>query len=184
MVLTRSQQMSRIRGKNTSPELLLRKALFHLGLRFRVHYATAAGKVDIAFCGQRLAVEVDGCFWHGCPDHYVAPKSSMTFWRAKLRENVARDRRQTLALVKDGWRVIRVWEHEVEWDPAAVANRILNACRLKPVQQTLDWRLDSVKRLKDGRELRILSDLTVPERTRTVLLRRKATMTPVKKRRG
>ena len=105
--------MSRIRSKNTTPELVLRKALWAAGIRYRVDYKTPAGRADVAFVTKKVAVFVDGCFWHGCPKHYVAPRSRTDFWSAKLSENVARDRRQTRQLESIGWRVVRVWEHEV-----------------------------------------------------------------------
>jgi DNA mismatch endonuclease (patch repair protein) len=110
---TRSQQMSRIRGKDTSPEMLLRRALWAAGLRYRIHYRTPAGRADLALVGPAVAVYIDGCFWHGCPEHYVRPRSRIEFWSAKLSENVARDRRQTLHLEAAGWRICRLWEHEI-----------------------------------------------------------------------
>jgi len=122
--------MSRIRGKDTGPELLLRKALWHLGLRYRLQ-VPLPGKPDIAFPGKRLAVFVDGCFWHGCPLHATRPKGNQTFWDRKLRENMQRDERTTAALKASGWTVLRVWEHEVATDISAVAERI-RACLDRP----------------------------------------------------
>ncbi len=113
MAISRSENMARIRSRNTTPELRLRKALWAAGIRYRVDYKTPAGRADVAFITKKIAVFVDGCFWHGCPRHYVSPRSSVDFWSAKLTENVERDRRQTLALEAAGWQVIRVWEHEV-----------------------------------------------------------------------
>lgn len=113
MVLTRSEQMARIHGRDTSPELLLRSAIWRAGLRYRVHLETIAGRPDVVFPRDRVAVFVDGCFFHGCPDHYVRPRTGEAFWAAKLAANVARDRRQTLELEAAGWRVCRIWEHEV-----------------------------------------------------------------------
>jgi DNA mismatch endonuclease (patch repair protein) len=121
---TRSEQMSRIRGKDTSPEMLLRRALWAAGLRYRIHYRTPAGRADIALVGAKLALYIDGCFWHGCPAHYVRPRSRTDFWSAKLRENVDRDRRQTLQLEAAGWRVCRLWEHEVFENLPAVVERV------------------------------------------------------------
>ncbi len=88
--LTRSQQMSRIRGGNTNPERIVARALWAAGLRYRLRLSRLAGRPDIVFTGARLAVFIDGCFWHGCPEHYVRPRSRSVFWRRKLRENVAR----------------------------------------------------------------------------------------------
>ena len=78
-----------------------------------MHAATPAGRPDIVFPGARVAVFIDGCFWHGCPDHYVRPRSSEEFWSKKLAENCRRDSVQTKRLEDIGWRVCRVWEHEV-----------------------------------------------------------------------
>ncbi|HYO69174.1 MAG TPA: very short patch repair endonuclease, partial [Archangium sp.] len=87
MGLTRSEQMSRIRGKDTSPERLLRSALWRAGLRFRLQSRTPYGRPDVVFSKARVAVFIDGCFWHGCPDHYVRPRTRNDFWSSKLLEN-------------------------------------------------------------------------------------------------
>lgn len=92
---------------------MLRKALWASGLRYRLHMKTAAGKPDIVFPRVKVAIFIDGCFWHGCPEHYVRPRSGAAFWSDKLRENVIRDIRQTRKLEELGWRLFRVWEHEV-----------------------------------------------------------------------
>lgn len=121
--------MSRIRGQNTRPEVLLRRALWSRGLRYRLHYKTPVGKPDIVFPGPRVAVFVDGCFWHGCPDHYVKPRTRDEFWAAKLEGNIDRDRRQTIELETLGWTVIRLWEHEVRAQTEAAANRVEGVVR-------------------------------------------------------
>jgi DNA mismatch endonuclease (patch repair protein) len=113
MALSRSEQMARIRGTNTRPEVLLRTALWGQGLRYRVHAKTPVGRPDIVFPGSKVAVFIDGCFWHGCPDHYTRPGSREEFWVTKLTANTTRDRAQALALDAAGWRTVRVWEHEV-----------------------------------------------------------------------
>jgi len=113
MYLSRSDQMARIRGSHTTPERLLSRALWRTGLRYRLHYPAVLGKPDIVFPRERVAVFVDGCFWHGCPDHYVRPRSREDFWARKLAGNVARDCRQTAELAARGWRVCRFWEHMV-----------------------------------------------------------------------
>src|SRR5215211_8176900 len=105
--------MARVKGKNTSPERILRSALWRNGLRYRLDYKVPAGRPDIVFPGPKVAVFVDGCFWHGCPAHYSRPRSQQEFWSEKLAANVERDRRQTLELESRGWRVVRVWEHEI-----------------------------------------------------------------------
>ena len=125
--LTRSEVMSRIRGRDTGPELALRRALWATGLRFRAQWRHPfAGRIDVAFPRLRIAVLVDGCFWHGCPAHGVQPKTNSAFWTGKLANNQARDARQTLALVRSGWMVVRCWEHEVEvaGELAALVERV------------------------------------------------------------
>ncbi len=121
---TRSWVMSRILGRDTGPELLLRRFAWRLGLRYRLHDRIGRARPDLLFRGPRVAVFIDGCFWHGCPAHYVPPRSSRDFWSRKLRLNVERDRRVTAELERDGWRVIRLWEHQVESDPLQCAQRI------------------------------------------------------------
>ncbi|MEI9989019.1 MAG: very short patch repair endonuclease [Rhizomicrobium sp.] len=116
-VLTTEQRrlnMSRIRGKNTKPEMLLRKALYSKGLRFRIHRNDLPGAPDIVFASQKIAVFVDGCFWHGCPDHAVEPKTNRLFWRDKIDKNKKRDDRATDELRALGWKVIRIWEHDIK----------------------------------------------------------------------
>lgn len=105
--------MARIRSANTRPEVLLRTALWRRGLRYRLHAKTPVGRPDIVFPGSKVAVFIDGCFWHGCPLHYTRPGSREAFWAAKLVENTSRDRAQTLSLDALEWRSVRVWEHEV-----------------------------------------------------------------------
>lgn len=116
--------MARVKSKNTIPELLLRRQLWRLGLRYRLHYPVLGVTTDIAFVGRRLAIFVDGCFWHGCPDHYRRPPSNQEYWDRKIQQNIDRDARQNQLLRDAGWRVIRVWECEVKRDPLGVATRI------------------------------------------------------------
>lgn len=118
--LTRSEQMARIRGKDTSPEQVLRKELWKRGVRYRLKYKIGGIQPDLVLVGRRVAVFVDGCFWHGCPEHYVLPRSRQEFWQAKLAQNVARDIEQIRFLHGKGWTVLRVWEHEVFTNPDAV----------------------------------------------------------------
>lgn len=127
---SRSRNMSRIRGSNTEPELLLRKALHHAGFRgYRLNIRTPGGRGDIVWPSRRWAIFIDGCFWHGCPEHYVMPRSNGKFWREKLRENVSRDSRQTLKLINEGWVIVRLWEHEVRIEPARAASRTVAALK-------------------------------------------------------
>lgn len=120
----RSAVMARIRSKNTGPELLLRKALFRLGHRFRIHYGGAPGRPDVAFPSQRVAVFVHGCFWHGCPLHYVAPTTRGDFWKKKLLSNRNRDKKRRRELRNEGWRIVEFWEHQVEHDPTKCAKKV------------------------------------------------------------
>ena len=107
----RSKIMSAIRSKDTKPELTLRKALWSKGLRFRIQYGNE--KIDIAFPSRKLAIFVDGCFWHGCPMHSHIPKSNREYWLPKLRKNKERDKAKGKRLRVDGWKVLRFWEHEL-----------------------------------------------------------------------
>lgn len=107
--------MSRIRGKHTVPELLVRKALFAAGFRYRLHPRSLPGRPDIALPAVRAVVLVHGCFWHrhqGCRFAYT-PKTSVRFWLEKFASNVRRDKLVKAALRKDGWRVFTVWECQV-----------------------------------------------------------------------
>ncbi len=118
-----------MRSGDTKPELILRSAVWRRGLRYRLRVRGLPGRPDLDFKGARVAVFVDGCFWHGCPLHYVAPRSSSLFWSRKLRENVNRDRRQTAELEGHEWQVLRSWEHEVYEDLERVVARIVEAVR-------------------------------------------------------
>ena len=113
--LTKKQRrlcMSRIRGRNTGPELRLRKALWSHGLRYRVKNRLP-GKPDFVFPGIKLAVFVDGCFWHGCPEHYQIPDDNKNFWQNKIKRNIQRDRQVEIQLKNEGWKIIRIWEHDI-----------------------------------------------------------------------
>lgn len=111
----RSERMSRIRSKDTSPELELRRALHALGLRFRVHDKRLPGKPDIVLPKYKTVIQVHGCFWHRHPGCNVAttPKSNTPFWREKFERNVQRDRKNTAALSALGWTVVVAWECEL-----------------------------------------------------------------------
>ena len=107
----RRLNMSRIRSRDTKPELLLRRALHGIGLRYRLHDRSLPGTPDVVMAGRRAVVLVHGCFWHAHHCFYgVAPASNAAFWSAKLARNAARDAEQLAALVADGWRVAIVWE--------------------------------------------------------------------------
>lgn len=127
----RSGCMSRIRGRDTKPEVALRRALWGSGLRYRLTNKLP-GKPDILFISRKVAVFVDGCFWHRCPLHYQAPMSRSVFWREKIAANVKRDRAVDQKLAADGWTVVRVWEHELREDIGAVVGRVMTGLGRKP----------------------------------------------------
>ena len=116
------------RKADTRPELALRSALHCRGLRFRLgRLIDAAGvrvRPDIVFATARIAIFVDGCFWHRCPEHGTSPSANVAYWEPKLARNVDRDRRVDSALASHGWTVVRVWEHDVTADAAGAAGRI------------------------------------------------------------
>lgn len=109
--------------RDTPCELALRSAVHRLGLRYRVDWTLPGTRrrADMAFASARVAVFVDGCFWHGCPRHATFPKANADWWRAKLAANVARDRDTDARLRKLGWKVLRFWEHH---DMAKAAQRV------------------------------------------------------------
>jgi len=119
-----SARMSRQRSKDTGAELAVRRLLHAAGLRYRVEYPVpgmARRRIDVAFTRTRVAVLIDGCFWHGCPEHATRPKANAEWWREKLDRNMARDRETTEHLIARGWTVLRFWEHE---SPDTVAARV------------------------------------------------------------
>ncbi len=110
----RSDVMSRIRGRgNKDTELALAKLFRRHQITGWRRHQNIFGKPDFIFRRVRLAVFVDGCFWHGCPEHGTQPKGNAAFWKRKLSRNIARDRLVTRALRRANWRVLRVWEHEL-----------------------------------------------------------------------
>jgi DNA mismatch endonuclease, patch repair protein len=113
----RSANMRANRRTDTKPELALRRALHQLGYRFRKDYRLDLDsgrrvRPDIAFTARRVAVFVDGCFWHACPQHGSKPRANDWYWTPKLQRNVERDRAADETLAAAGWQVVRVWEHE------------------------------------------------------------------------
>lgn len=107
--------MSRQASKDTAAELAVRRLLHAAGLRYRVEYPVpglARRRIDVAFTSVKVAVLIDGCFWHGCPEHATQPKSNADWWRQKLDRNMARDAETTEHLIAAGWEVLRFWEHE------------------------------------------------------------------------
>lgn len=121
--------MSRIHGRNTTPELILRASLRRLGVQNYRISNKLPGRPDIIFPGDRIAVFVDGCFWHKCARCYREPDTRREFWNLKIGANVERDKVVNEKLEKLGWKVIRVWEHEITEDSKAVAQKIAKNVR-------------------------------------------------------
>jgi len=109
---TRSHIMSKIRSKDTTPELLLRKTLWSMGYRYRTHYKDAKN-ADIAFIRKKLLVFIDGDFWHGYNWKELGKVPPEGFWQDKIKRNIERDKKNTKALEDDGWTVLRFWEHDI-----------------------------------------------------------------------
>ncbi|AEB42660.1 hypothetical protein VAB18032_07700 [Micromonospora maris AB-18-032] len=119
------------RSRDTTPEVALRRALHARGLRYRVcaqPLPNLRRKIDVVFRTARVAVEVYGCFWHGCPQHHRQPTANNEYWREKITRNMDRDRRTCQALEDAGWLLIVVWEHE---DVNLAAQRIVEAVRTR-----------------------------------------------------
>ena len=152
----RSANMRAIRRTDTKPELALRQALHRMGYRFRKdHRLDLDGgrrvRPDIAFTARKVAVFVDGCFWHACPDHGSRPSVNQGYWNPKLARNVARDRMADSALELAGWRVIRLWEHvPLEGAVAAVVTAL--GAPGQPAQPGATAHLDGPAQPSDAHE--------------------------------
>ena len=121
---TRSGIMSKIRSKNTSPELLLRGHLWSLGLKgYRIH-CNLPGKPDVVFINKRVAIFADGDFWHGYSWKKLGKVPPKKYWQKKIRGNIHRDKKNTKILKKEGWTVLRFWEHQIRKDPLKIINKI------------------------------------------------------------
>ena len=123
------------RRRDTRPELRLRSELHRAGCRYRVDYRIegvgAATRADVAFTRARVAVFVDGCFWHRCPNHGINPRHNSSYWAEKLDRNVVRDRAATAALTAAGWHVVRVWEHTPVSEAVTAVLDALESARAK-----------------------------------------------------
>jgi DNA mismatch endonuclease (patch repair protein) len=154
----RSRNMAAIRRRDTKPEVRLRSELHRLGYRFRKDYQVRVGgmlvRPDIAFTRRRVAIFVDGCFWHSCPEHGRRPSVNGEYWSPKLERNVQRDQEQSAALQSAGWSVLRFWEHE-DVDDVLVA--IGQAWRLGAAPQ-------SPHRATEPRGANVRPDTRVPRR--------------------
>lgn len=136
---TRSRMMAGIRGKDTRPELAVRKALFGMGLRYRLHARKLPGKPDLVFPKYRTVLFVHGCFWHGHSCKYFQwPKSNKEFWRDKIASNQARFESQLHQLELAGWRVLVAYECEISRAPAEQAH-----ARLRQLYQEITTRMES-----------------------------------------
>ena len=151
----RSAVMRRVKGRDTAPELKVRKALTALGARYRLHRADLPGKPDIVMPGRRLALFVHGCFWHGhdCPRGARVPKQNRDYWIGKVARNRARDARSREALTALGWRVETIWECELK-DLASLQARLRSLLQVTPRCTNGDMRLPSVPKPKAGRQLK------------------------------
>jgi DNA mismatch endonuclease (patch repair protein) len=121
----RSEIMSKIRSRNTKAELLVFKELRKKGIHFQKHYKNAPGKPDIALPRKKIAVFIDGDFWHGYQFTKIKAKLPKKYWLKKIENNIKRDRRNRRRLHKDGWQILRIWEHEIINDTDDAINKIL-----------------------------------------------------------
>lgn len=124
-----SVRMGRVRHFDTPIEVTLRRAVWAQGVRFRTHLKGIPGRPDFGLKTRKVAVFVDGCFWHGCPKCKNLPTTHQEFWREKVAYNQARRRHVRLALEKAGWQIVEVWGHEIERDIERVADRVCKALR-------------------------------------------------------
>lgn len=123
------------RRRDTAPELAVRRAVHALGLRYRVDARPLVDlnrRADLVFARAKVAVFVDGCYWHGCAEHGTTARTNAGYWSAKIQRNRDRDRETNSLLADAGWTVLRFWEHE---PPAVVADRILIAVRMPPAEE-------------------------------------------------
>ena len=105
--------MSQIKSKDTTPEIAVRKLIWKKGYRYRIGHGLM-GKPDMVFPFYGIAVFIDGCFWHGCPKHCRMPSSNVSYWKQKIYGNKKRDKKINRQLKKEGWKVIRIWEHDIK----------------------------------------------------------------------
>ena len=129
-----SRRMARVRQKGTAPEVALRQELYRSGLRYRVNFVVLKKPrrvADLAFPGLRIAVFVDGCFWHGCPRHATWPKQNAEFWKQKIEANRLRDADTNVRLRDGGWTVLRIWEHEPPIESSKAVAQLVTATKAR-----------------------------------------------------
>ncbi len=167
MRLSRSAHMSRIRDRDTGPEKFIRRTLWALGFRYRLRQRVAGCRPDMCISPSvKVAVFVDGCFWHGCPVHYTAPRTRSEFWAQKLQDNVDRDIRQTMQLKAHGFEVLRFWTHEVAESTDEVVAAIAAAASRRSGTRRPSWRVRRVEWLAEHKECLYLVSLNSRHRTR------------------
>ncbi|MEV0089991.1 very short patch repair endonuclease [Streptomyces sp. NPDC050738] len=128
----RRRNMQAIRSRDTQPERLIRRLIHANGLRYRVAATPLPGlrrTADMVFRPAKVAVFIDGCYWHGCPEHYVPPKTNSGYWSDKVARNIARDVDTNHQLTESGWTVLRFWEHESPDDCALTITDTVNRLR-------------------------------------------------------
>lgn len=124
-----SRRLAQVRSKGTRPEVILRKLLWQNGLRGYRKHPPLPGKPDLVFPRCKLAIFVDGCFWHGCPAHFKMPTNNADYWAEKIERNQRRDGLVQETLERMNYRVLRLWEHEVKREPETVLRKIMEALR-------------------------------------------------------
>lgn len=135
--------MQAIRSRDTAPERAVRRFVYAAGLRYRVHFAPLPGlrrTADLVFTRRKIAVLIDGCFWHGCPEHTHLVRQHSDYWAKKLEANAARDLDTDARLMAAGWSVLRFWEHE---DPLDVGKKIVDAVREAVKDEASDTTIES-----------------------------------------
>ena len=116
--------VKKIKSKNTKPEITIRQLIWKKGYRYRIGHGLM-GKPDMVFPSYNIAIFIDGCFWHGCPKHYRMPSSNVKYWKQKISQNKKRDRKINKQLKKEGWKIIRIWEHDIKQNPEKTVKRII-----------------------------------------------------------
>ena len=121
----RSIIMAKVKNKGSKIEMNFSKALWNAGFRYRKNVTKYFGKPDLVLKKYKTAIFIDSCFWHGCKKHCRMPSVNKKYWIKKIEGNIARDRKNRLILRKQGWKVLRVWEHEIEKDIGCTLKKVL-----------------------------------------------------------